>query len=84
MGRTSGTVSVAQYRFRFEAEHALGFLIQNGVDAVLWGDDVGGLNPAIGFVEAFEIRVRHDQEEIARELLADFGMARRVDDDSLE
>jgi hypothetical protein len=84
MGQSSGTVSLAQYRFRFEAEHVLGFLEQNGVDAVLWGDDVGGLNPAIGFVEAFEIRVRHDQEASARELLEDFGMSRRIDDDHPE
>jgi hypothetical protein len=81
MGQTTGLVSVAQYRLRFEAEHVLGFLTQNGVDAVLWGDDVGGLNPAIGFVEAFDVRVRPDQEAIARELLADFGMARQIDRD---
>ncbi|MEX2442834.1 MAG: hypothetical protein WD492_04480 [Alkalispirochaeta sp.] len=78
------TATVAQFRFRFEAEHVLGFLRQNGVDAILWGDDVGGLNPAIGFVEAFEIRVRPDQEELARELLDDFGMATPVEDDSPE
>lgn len=71
--------TVAQYRFRFEAEHALEFLRQNAVHAVLWGDDVGGLNPAVGFVEAFEIRVRADQEPLARELLHDFGMARPGD-----
>tara|TARA_B100000614_G_scaffold217398_1_gene202604 strand:- start:488 stop:769 length:282 start_codon:yes stop_codon:yes gene_type:complete len=73
---TPDTITVAQYRFRFEAEHALEFLRQNGVDAILWGDDVGGLNPAIGFVEAFGIRVRADQETLARELLHDFGLAR--------
>ena len=74
-------VTVAQYRFRFEAEHALQFLRQNQVHAVLWGDDVGGLNPAIGFVEAFEIRVSPEQEGLARELLHDFGMARPGDAD---
>jgi hypothetical protein len=70
------TVTVAHFRFRFEAEHALGFLRQNAVDAILWGDDVGGLNPAIGFVEAFEIRVHREQEPLARELLHDFGIAK--------
>lgn len=70
------TVTVAHFRFRFEAEHALGFLRQNAVDAILWGDDVGGLNPAIGFVEAFEIRVHRQQEPLARELLHDFGLAK--------
>ncbi|MFW5694979.1 MAG: hypothetical protein ACOCYB_07405, partial [Alkalispirochaeta sp.] len=69
---------------RFEAEHVLGFLRQNGVEAILWGDDVGGLNPAIGFVEAFEIRVHPDQEALARELLEDFGMATPVEDDEPE
>jgi hypothetical protein len=84
MKRKNDTVTVAQFRYRFEAEHALGFLRQNGVHAILWGDDVGGLNPAIGFVEAFEIRVRPDQEALAQELLHDFGMATPVEDDSPE
>lgn len=39
----------------------------------MWSDDAGGLNPAIGFVETYEIRVNPAQEEVARELLADFG-----------
>lgn len=80
MADRGGAVTVAQFRFRFEAEHALEFLRQNGVGAILWGDDVGGLNPAIGFVEAFEIRVRDDQEALARELLHDFGIARNEND----
>lgn len=84
MKRKNDTVTVAQFRYRFEAEHALGFLRQNGVEAILWGDDVGGLNPAIGFVEAFEIRVRPDQEVLARELLHDFGMATPVEDENTE
>ncbi|HKK48010.1 MAG TPA: hypothetical protein VJ932_02880 [Alkalispirochaeta sp.] len=80
MAGQTDTITVAQFRYRFEAEHVLGFLRQNGVEAILWGDDVGGLNPAIGFVEAFEIRVHPDQEAIARELLDDFGMATPVED----
>jgi hypothetical protein len=68
-------ITVATYRYRFEAEHVMTFLTQNGVDAMLWGDDAGGLNPAMGFVEAFGIRVREDQEELARELIDDFGLA---------
>lgn len=67
--------TVARFGFRFQAEHALVFLRQNKIEAILWGDDMGGLNPAIGFVESFEIRVHPEQEEIARELLSDFGMA---------
>ncbi|MCG8480756.1 MAG: DUF2007 domain-containing protein [Spirochaetales bacterium] len=78
-------ITVARFGFRFQAEHALVFLRQNKIEAILWGDDMGGLNPAIGFLESFEIRVHPDQEVIARELLSDFGMAqpesRRTDRD---
>ncbi|MFW5826494.1 MAG: hypothetical protein ACOCU4_00285 [Alkalispirochaeta sp.] len=84
MAGQTDTITVGQFRYRFEAEHVLGFLRQNGVEAILWGDDVGGLNPAIGFVEAFEIRVHPDQEALARELLEDFGMATPVEDDERE
>ena len=77
-------ITIAQFGFRFQAEHALVFLRQHKIEAILWGDDMGGLNPAIGFMESFEIRVHPDQEAIARELLSDFGIAkpesRDVDD----
>ena len=79
MAQRNDTVTVAQYQYRFQAEHVLGFLRQNNVDAILWGDDVGGLNPAIGFLETFEIRVHPEQAELARELLHDFGMATPAD-----
>ncbi len=68
-------ITIARFGFRFQAEHALVFLRQNKIEAILWGDDMGGLNPAIGFMESFEIRVHPDQETIARELLSDFGIA---------
>lgn len=67
-------VTVATYRQRFAAEHALGFLTTNGVDALMWGDDAGGLNPALGFIENYELRVHPEQESLALELLADFGL----------
>ncbi|MFW5643891.1 MAG: hypothetical protein ACOCYQ_07655, partial [Alkalispirochaeta sp.] len=70
-------VTVVQYPTRVEAEHVLEFLRNNGVDAILWSDDAGGLNPAIGFVESYEIRVNPVQEELARELLEDFGFSRK-------
>lgn len=66
--------TVATFTTRFQAEHAVGFLRNNRVEAIIWSDDAGGLNPAIGFVEAFEVRVRDDDEDLARELLSDFGI----------
>jgi len=70
-------VTVVQYPTRVEAEHVLEFLGNNGIDAILWSDDAGGLNPAIGFVESYAIRVNPVQEELARELLDDFGFSRK-------
>jgi hypothetical protein len=67
--------TVATFSTRYQAEHAAGFLRNNRVDAIIWSDDAGGLNPAIGFIESFEVRVRDEDEELARELLSDFGIA---------
>jgi len=60
--------TVATFSTRYQAEHAAGFLRNNRVDAIIWSDDAGGLNPAIGFIESFEVRVRDEDEELAREL----------------
>lgn len=68
-------ITVARFVTRFEAEHAIEFLRNNKIAAILWSDDAGGLNPAIGFVESYEVRVSGENEAIARELLSDFGIA---------
>ena len=71
--------TVATFRTRPEAEHACAFLIRNEIHAVVWADDVGGLNPAVGFIETFEVRSRADQADHARELLSDFGISTGFD-----
>lgn len=66
-------VTVAAFTNRIQGEHAIEFLKNNKIDAVLWSDDAGGLNPAIGFVESYQIRVNPNQENLAKEILSDFG-----------
>ncbi len=72
--------TVAAFPDRVRAEHALGFLRNNRVDAIIWSDDAGGLNPAIGFVESYQLRVRDEDVGLAEELLSDFGMVSRDED----
>lgn len=80
MGDSASPVCIARYLTRFDAQRAIVFLEQNGVPAVLFGDDAGGLNPAIGWMEQFEVRVHPERADVAGELLGDFGLASGDDD----
>jgi hypothetical protein len=73
----STLVAVAEYWQRFQAEQACSFLEQNGVPAMIWTDDAGGLGPSMGFVNGYQLRVKQDQANLAEELLSDFGLDRR-------
>ena len=73
--------TVARFMTRVRAEHAIEFLRNNKIEAILWSDDVGGLNPAIGFVETYEVRVASGHVSIARDLLSDFGIADPLPED---
>ena len=66
--RETGSVEVARFRFRYEAEMAAGKLADAGVPAVVVGDDVGGMYPGVMFVA---VRVSRRDAERAREVLAE-------------
>lgn len=73
--------TIATFPDRVRAEHALGFLRNNKINGIIWSDDAGGLNPAIGFVESYQLRVRDEDVGLAEELLSDFGMLHLRDDE---
>lgn len=65
---------VAEYDHRFEAEHARDFLHEQGIHAIIWSDDAGGVYPQIGFLERYQIRVLSGDLERARELLREYSV----------
>lgn len=68
------TVEIAaEYDHRFEAEHALSLLREQGIHAIIWSDDAGGVYPNIGFIERYQIRVLSGMLDRAREVLEEFG-----------
>ena len=65
---------IATFPYRHDAEYAQGFLQDAEIDSLLLTDDVGGLNPAIGFSRPARIAVRAEDEEEARQVLEDAGV----------
>ena len=74
---SEGTVVVATFNRRHEAELARGFLAEAGIDAAVTADDGGG---AFGVPLTFSpssfatVSVRREDEEDAREVLRDAGI----------
>jgi hypothetical protein len=64
--RGTGTIEVARFRYRHEAEMAAGTLADAGIPAVVVGDDAGGMYPGIMFVA---VRVAAENVENARAVL---------------
>lgn len=70
---------VGAFANRGLAELALTYLHDNGVDAMVFADDAGGTYPHVALLSGgISLRVREEDEALARELLAqaDQGHAR--------
>ncbi|MBW3661335.1 MAG: DUF2007 domain-containing protein [Gemmatimonadetes bacterium] len=65
----SRPVEVARYPYRHQADMAAGFLEDAGIDAVVVGDDAGGMYP--GILGPARIVVAEENAGRAREVLAD-------------
>lgn len=66
------TVRVGRFLDRAEAEVARGFLEAQGIEARVLADDVAGLRPDVAYgYGGVALAVHPDDEELARELLAD-------------
>lgn len=74
--KSEGTVVVATFTRRHEAELARGFLTEAGIEATVTADDGGG---SFGVPLTFSpssfatVQVRREDEEAAREVLRDAG-----------
>ena len=66
-------VKIITYSSRHEAELAKGFLSVNGINAVVFGDDYGGIQPALSFSTGVQLLVKEEDAEKARRKLHDAG-----------
>lgn len=67
-GRDAGSVEIARYRYRYEAEMTAGRLADAGIPAFVFGDDIGGMYPGVASVG---VRVAAEDVERARSVLTD-------------
>jgi hypothetical protein len=75
------TVRVGRFLTRAEADVARSMLEASGVPAVVLGDDAGGVHPAANYgYGGVALGVHPDDEDEARELLADVGPPIAIDD----
>ena len=66
-------IKIITYSSRYEAELAKGFLSVNGINAVVFGDDYGGLQPALSFSTGVQLLVKEEDVEKAKKILHDAG-----------
>ena len=66
-------VNIETYYNRHEAELAKGFLSVNGINAVVLGDDGGGVQPGLSFSRGVRLLVKEGDVEKAKEILHDAG-----------
>ncbi len=64
-----GLVVIATYSFRHDAELAMTYLMNNGIEAVESPDDCGGTNPVVGFATGIRLLVPEGQANRAIALL---------------
>ena len=53
----------------FSAETIVAALHANGINAMIAGDDAGGMRPALGFSTGYRVMVLENDAEAARDLL---------------
>ena len=67
-------VLLAEFGYRHDAELAVGYLKDAGIDAALFVDDAGGAYFGISFPSPARIMVSAEQAEEAREVLESLGI----------
>jgi len=66
-------INIKTYSNRHEAELAKSFLLANGVNAVVSGDDYGGIHPALSFTTGIRLLVDKKDVEKAERILDKAG-----------
>lgn len=68
----SGPVQIARYRYRHEAEMRRALLEDEGIDAVVVGDDAGGMYPGVFPAGSIRLVVGPDDADRARAIVTEF------------
>ena len=64
-------IKIMTFSSRHEAELAKVFLSVNGINAVVFGDDYGGIQPALSFSTGVQLMVKEEDVEEATGILYD-------------
>ena len=67
--------TLKEYPGRVEAEIAKGFLVNQGIEAFVSGDDEGGYNPAMSTTFGVKVSVMDSDYEKAQAILAEVEKA---------
>ena len=67
-------IDIKTFSSRHEAELAKGFLEANGVNAVVSGDDYGGIHPGLSFSTGVRLSVKEEDVEEAKNLFLEANM----------
>jgi hypothetical protein len=62
-------VAVASFNYHHDADLAASMLLANGVQAIVFADDCGGIDPRIGFGSRSRVMVPESQAKLALSLL---------------
>ena len=62
-------IKIMTFSSRHEAELAKGLLSVNGINAVVFGDDYGGIQPALSFSTGVQLMVKEEDVEEATRIL---------------
>ena len=66
-------IKIKTYSSWHEAELAKGFLSVHGINAVVSGDDYGGIQPGLSFSTGVKLLVKEEDAEKAKGILHDAG-----------
>jgi hypothetical protein len=62
-------VAIASFNYRQDADLAASMLLANDVQAIVFADDCGGIDPRIGFASRSRVMVPESQAKLALALL---------------
>ena len=68
-------IAITTYSSRHEAELAKGFLAAQGINAVVSGDDYGGIHPGLSFSSGVRLQVKEEDVEIAKRIFHEAGIS---------
>ena len=66
-------INIITFSSRHDAELAKGLLSVNGINAVVFGDDYGGIQPGLSFSTGVQLSVKKEDVEKAKGILHDAG-----------